>query len=67
MSDEMAETMTPHFLGPRPNSYTFTKSIAEYVVAVEGKDVPCVILRPSIVCPVWKAPLPGWVDNANGV
>ena len=58
--------MTPHFLGPRPNSYTFTKSIAEFVVSTEGKGLPRIIIRPSIISSVWKEPIPGWTDNANG-
>jgi nucleoside-diphosphate-sugar epimerase len=32
----------------RPNTYTFTKSLAESVVVDYSKDLPCVILRPSI-------------------
>lgn len=24
------------------------------------------LLRPSIVIPVWKEPVPGWTDNING-
>ena len=66
LDDDMAEAVTPHFLGVRPNSYTFTKSIAEVVMATEGKDLPAVIVRPSIVSCTWKDPLPGWVDNYNG-
>lgn len=25
-----------------------------------------VVLRPSIVLPIWLEPLPGWTDNING-
>jgi fatty acyl-CoA reductase len=63
---DTAEALTPHFLGERPNSYTFTKSIAEYVMATEGKGLPAIIVRPSIVGSTWKDPLPGWSDNFNG-
>lgn len=28
--------------------------------------MPVVIIRPSIVIPIWKEPLPGWTDNING-
>jgi len=62
LDDDMAEAVTPHFLGVRPNSYTFTKSIAEVVMATEGRDLPAVIVRPSIVSCTWKDPLPGWAD-----
>jgi fatty acyl-CoA reductase len=66
IDDEMAESLTPHFLGARPNSYTFTKSIAEFIVSSESKGLPCMILRPSIVSSTWKEPVPGWIDNLNG-
>jgi hypothetical protein len=31
-----------------PNTYTFTKSLAEHVVKDLGEDLPVVIFRPSI-------------------
>lgn len=45
-----------------PNTYTFTKAIAEHLVlracADAGLDVR--IVRPSIVGPAWAAPYAGW-------
>lgn len=32
----MAEALSPHLVGDRPNSYTFTKSVAEALVASYG-------------------------------
>ena len=46
--------------------YSFTKSVAEQVLRDEGGSIPLVIVRPSIVTPAWKEPLPGWTDNING-
>ncbi len=62
-----AELLSPALIADRPNSYTFTKSIAEYMVSTEGKDLPVIIVRPSIVVPTWKEPMPGWCDNLNGM
>jgi hypothetical protein len=31
-----------------PNTYTFTKSLAEHVVKDLGEDLPVVIFRPSV-------------------
>ncbi len=64
---EMAEELTPRFIQDRPNTYTFTKSIAECLVASEAAHIPAIIVRPSIVGPTWKEPIPGWVDNFNGM
>eukprot|EP00051_Salpingoeca_urceolata_P014934 m.190660 g.190660 ORF g.190660 m.190660 type:complete len:534 (+) comp18238_c0_seq3:853-2454(+) len=66
LDDDMAETVTPTLLGKRPNTYTFTKSIAESIVAKEGQGLPLAIVRPSIVSASWREPYPGWVDNFNG-
>jgi len=52
--------------GDRPNTYTFTKAIAEQLVHDEGEGLPVCIVRPSIVVSSWKEPVPGWVDNLNG-
>ncbi|KAK9745176.1 Male sterility protein [Popillia japonica] len=49
-----------------PNTYTFTKSVAEEVVKNEMGTLPIAIVRPSIVISTYKEPLSGWVDNTNG-
>ncbi|XP_077995112.1 fatty acyl-CoA reductase 1-like [Glandiceps talaboti] len=66
MDDDMIDTITPKLIDPKPNTYTFTKAIAEHILVEEGNDIPIAIVRPSIVGAVWKEPLPGWVDNFNG-
>ncbi|XP_041471923.1 fatty acyl-CoA reductase 1-like [Lytechinus variegatus] len=66
MSEDIIQELTPMLLGKRPNTYTFTKALAEYVVKEEGKGLPICITRPSIVGASWKEPFPGWVDNFNG-
>ncbi|KAL4717628.1 hypothetical protein ACJJTC_000777 [Scirpophaga incertulas] len=66
LDDKQLSTLTPVLLGPHPNCYTFSKRLAENVVEEAYKDLPVVIARPSIVCPTFKEPVPGWVDNLNG-
>ena len=36
VSDKVAESITPILLDGRPNTYTYTKACAEYVVATYG-------------------------------
>ncbi len=36
LDDGMAEALTPFYTKGRPNTYTFTKSVAEYLVATQG-------------------------------
>ncbi|KAF2367620.1 Male sterility NAD-binding [Trinorchestia longiramus] len=62
--DDILESITPQLVAPRPNTYTFTKALAEHILVndAEGR-IPFSIIRPSIVCGAWREPEPGWVDN----
>jgi fatty acyl-CoA reductase len=69
LNDDMFDKITPALIGARPNTYTFTKAVAESMIADHdeaNKHLPIVIVRPSIVTAVWRDPLPGWIDNVNG-
>ncbi|XP_044017829.1 putative fatty acyl-CoA reductase CG5065 [Aphidius gifuensis] len=66
MDDDVVEAMTAKILGNLPNTYAFTKALSEGLVEESMTVIPSVILRPSIVIPVWKEPIPGWTDNMNG-
>lgn len=51
-------------LGPWPNTYTFTKSMAERTLRkIKKQDLPVVLLRPSIIGASYKEPVPGWTDT----
>ncbi|XP_053621900.1 putative fatty acyl-CoA reductase CG5065 [Plodia interpunctella] len=66
MDDDTIATLTPKLLHNFPNSYAFTKALGEALVVEAMGSVPAVVLRPSIVIPIWQEPLPGWTDNING-
>ncbi|XP_060532693.1 fatty acyl-CoA reductase 1 [Cylas formicarius] len=66
LDEEVINTITPTILGDIPNTYAFTKALGEALVGEEKDRLPVVILRPSVVIPIWKEPLPGWTDNING-
>jgi long-chain acyl-CoA synthetase len=48
-----------------PNTYTLTKSLAESLLAVRGKDLPISIVRPSIVETSTHDPFEGWNEGVN--
>ncbi len=48
-----------------PNTYTFTKSLAESLLQQRGADVPVAIVRPSIVETSTDHPFPGWNEGVN--
>ena len=66
LDDESLDKITPNLLGDKPNTYTYTKQLAEHLLVNEGKAMPLAIVRPSIVGASWKEPFPGWIDNYNG-
>ncbi|XP_063107936.1 fatty acyl-CoA reductase 1 isoform X1 [Cavia porcellus] len=66
MDDDLVNDITPKLIGDRPNTYIYTKALAEYVVQQEGAKLNVAIVRPSIVGASWKEPFPGWIDNFNG-
>lgn len=66
MSDDMLASITPMLLARRPNTYTFTKALAEAQLETDAAELPVIVLRPSIIGACWREPLPGWTDNLNG-
>ena len=51
--------MTAMIIGRKPNTYTFTKALAENILQTEGAGLPLSIIRPSIVAAAWRDPEPG--------
>ena len=48
-----------------PNTYTFTKSLAESLLATRGAGLPIAIVRPSIVETSIEQPFRGWNEGIN--
>uniref|UniRef100_V5GSY3 Fatty acyl-CoA reductase n=1 Tax=Anoplophora glabripennis TaxID=217634 RepID=V5GSY3_ANOGL len=66
LDEDLLDSLTSKLVGKRPNTYTFTKSLAESWLKDNKGDLPVVIVRPSIVLSSINGPLPGWLDNWNG-
>uniref|UniRef100_A0A336KLL9 Fatty acyl-CoA reductase n=1 Tax=Culicoides sonorensis TaxID=179676 RepID=A0A336KLL9_CULSO len=73
-SIQMAQTMDEDTLDAlfykisnnMPNTYVFTKKIAENMINAYKNSLPIVIFRPSVVTSAEEEPLPGFIDNFNG-
>ena len=48
-----------------PNTYTFTKSLAESLIAKYSSGLPVAIVRPAIVETSVRKPFPGWNEGIN--
>lgn len=64
--EEEAFSSTKSLLEGRPNSYCYTKAVAEHLVREYEHRFPAAIVRPSIVVQAVDEPSPGWVDSVNG-
>ncbi len=58
LDDETLTQITPKLIGKKPNTYTYTKHLAESLLVSEGHDLPVCIVRPSVVTAMYKDPLP---------
>lgn len=66
VDESVIQTFSSKYVGNMPNTYTFSKRLAEGVVQDYAKKLPCVIVRPSIVVSTFDDPMFGWIDNFNG-
>lgn len=58
MDDETVRLICPTLLEGRPNTYTYTKALAESLLKTEVSNLPIAIVRPSIINATWKEPVP---------
>ncbi|KAG5330626.1 FACR1 reductase, partial [Acromyrmex charruanus] len=71
---EIVETLDEHTLNIftakcldyAPNTYIFSKNLAEKIIQDYSSSLPCAIIRPSIVTTTFQEPFPGWLDNVYG-
>ncbi|CAG4949291.1 unnamed protein product [Parnassius apollo] len=66
LDEELLEKILPSLLGKYPNTYCFTKAIAEEAVRRYGEGMPICIVRPSIVVSTYEEPVRGWTDSVYG-
>ncbi|KAF5285228.1 hypothetical protein FQR65_LT13343 [Abscondita terminalis] len=67
VDEHVLAVLTTKYMEVLPNTYTFSKSLAEHCVydMCKGK-IPACVCRPSIVISTRYDPVPGWIDNYNG-
>lgn len=65
MDEEVLNMMAPKYTKFMPNTYTFTKALAEQIIDDHKDELPLVMFRPSIVISTMKEPFPGWIGNLS--
>jgi len=58
MDEGVVGKITTKLIGEKPNTYTYTKQLAEVLLVTEGAELPLAIVRPSIVTASWMEPMP---------
>lgn len=66
LDEDMVDIVTQHYINFMPNTYVFSKNLAEHVVLSFKDKIKLALFRPSIVISTMYEPFPGWVDNFNG-
>ncbi|CAG9815212.1 unnamed protein product [Phaedon cochleariae] len=66
LTDKMLDNLQPMLLDKYPNTYAYTKQVAEDVVRQCGEGLPVGIIRPSIVVSTYREPIKGWINNMYG-
>ena len=61
------EVIARRFIQPYPNTYTYTKALAEQIVRKYGGDMKVAIVRPAIISTTMEEPVQGYTDNLYGV
>ena len=62
MDNDTIDILTPKLIAGRPNTYTYTKALAEYLLVEEGHDLPIAVIRPSIVGSSLQEPFEVCID-----
>ena len=67
----MGEALQPYLLKRSPNSYTYSKAMAENYLQGEidlrSCPFPVAIVRPTIIGAALNEPQPGFIDNMNAI
>lgn len=61
------DAIARRIIQPYPNTYTYTKALAEHIVRKYSGNMKVAISRPSIVSTTLTDPIPGYTDNVYGV
>ncbi|CAK1593024.1 unnamed protein product [Parnassius mnemosyne] len=62
LNDQKLKLLTPSLIEDWPNTYSFSKAVAEEVIRTMADDLPVCIVKPAIVIPCYREPAPGWID-----
>ncbi|KAF5290693.1 hypothetical protein FQR65_LT01983 [Abscondita terminalis] len=63
MDSSKIDEMAPQVWNGFPNNYTFSKFLAEDLVRRRVGNLPVAVVRPTIIAPSLREPMPGWTNK----
>ncbi|KAH8413775.1 hypothetical protein KR222_007980, partial [Zaprionus bogoriensis] len=66
LDKKVFDDMAPALMGKFPNTYIYTKALAEQLIQTESDQLPVCVFRPAAIIPTNQEPVSGWVDNLYG-
>ncbi|XP_032668844.1 fatty acyl-CoA reductase 1-like isoform X1 [Odontomachus brunneus] len=67
VDEYILKILTMKYIRAMPNTYVFSKMLAEQVISDYSELLPCVIVRPTVIISMMdEDPIKGWIDNFNG-
>ncbi|CRL06850.1 CLUMA_CG019522, isoform A [Clunio marinus] len=61
------EAISTRIIQPFPNTYAYSKALAEKMIHKHENEFKIAIIRPAIIATAFHEPLPGYTDNVYGV
>ncbi|KAF6206837.1 hypothetical protein GE061_018073 [Apolygus lucorum] len=66
LNDDQLAKIAPTIMAEWPNTYAFTKAIAEDAIKNYATGLPASVFRPAIIVSTIRDPIDGWIDNLYG-
>ncbi|KPI96404.1 Putative fatty acyl-CoA reductase CG5065 [Papilio xuthus] len=63
LDEDKLNEATPVLIKDWPNTYSFSKAVAEEMIRITAGDLPICVVKPAIVIPTNREPVPGWIDT----
>jgi fatty acyl-CoA reductase len=67
MPESWVKGVTERILETKPNTYSYSKHMAERLVESCQKELPVCIVRPGAILAAYREPSPGWNESSSSI
>ncbi|KAF9819442.1 hypothetical protein SFRURICE_000530, partial [Spodoptera frugiperda] len=65
LEEERLNRIKDELIKDWPNTYSFTKALAEELLRINSKELPVSVIRPAVVVCARREPYAGWIDLSS--